>query len=314
MTLLMACAPVTPPGIAAQAVYIAADQEHMEVLTWENVGGTLQGEWIQRQMPDLSLLLPHPPSQFSWSGQVQDPSSFTLAVEGSVLKATIVDGQRLEIIGILQGYVQHTLWYQSTQEQANHIMQAFDAYAQAQLAFATLKTTLTSPPLDSQEASYAQSVHIAEQYVQGLREKHTTLASMDVICGTVALAQFRLVYPPDPSEFTVSSREQAGASARENAERVVSQTTLFQQLQRARNARAQALQRDVPAITASLSLVWKTLPDAGVERRGDSMLSHLEQAVETDITTMQQLKEEASRIASDIEYKAGRQGCPRLSS
>lgn len=295
------------PGVENQALYIAADRDHLAWLSWQKTNETtLHGEWMSRAMPDLHLLVQPKPIHTTWSGQVNG-STISATIAGSLLQGTVVR-QRLEMQGAIPGDVQSAVWHRVSQAQANAYIAVFEAYAKARLSYGYLQHTVEVLPVDSSIYTFAVSVGSAEQYVSDLRSKQAQVDGLSRICGTGLLAQFRAEFPPDVTMFTLSSYEQPGKSVQENAVHTMEQTTLWKQAQTYKVDWARAAATPLPQIDG-MALAWKTSPDNGAQEKAEAQLSQLRRMLETDLASMKNLQEEATRIGATIERKARAQGC-----
>jgi hypothetical protein len=320
--VLAGCGQSLPVSREAAAIYVAADRDHLALITWHKSGSNeLDGEWVSREMPDLQLLLQPKPVKTRWSGQIQDGGrTIALTVSGTVLQAEI-EKQWLKMTGFnTAGYFQGPLWYRISQEQANQYSAAFDAYGQARLEFALLRQMVASLPSDSDPYGYARLVLSAEWYVQGLREQRDQVKRLgEGMCGSGVLAQFWQKYPPVAGQFVLSSQERAEKTAGENAQVTLEASTLWQQIERYTRAWAQAVGKPVPQVVG-VSLAWRVSPEAlewrqgkqqrRVEEQAREQLAELNQSLVVNYHTMKSLKQEAERIGLEVEAQARARGCP----
>ena len=319
MSVLTACSQTTTLSSSSETSpsYIAADSNHLAVLRWQQGDGTsVHGTWVSHTMPELDhvLLLPSSPVTTPWSGQMHGDTTLSLTAAGALLHGTL-NGAHLTLSGSTpSGTVTGMIWTRVTSEHASRFEAAFDAFAQARLTTAQLKRSIGTPPPDSNSRTYAAQVGNAEETVATLEQKRKTLRGMQRICGTPPLALFWLASPPLASEFTLSSWEQTGKSAQENADLIVQHSTLATQLTDAEHARADVSRKSIPQGTG-VPLTWSILSETGTAQdvlmQGKAKRTQFLQALTTDLTTMTQMKKHADQINAEIEEKAREDGCPR---
>ena len=279
--------------------FLYTDPQTLELITWQQDSASLHGQWTVLQA--TGPLSDPGAATNGFTGQLkQQQVTITIGVQtwngtlnGSTLRLPITTGV---------GQLSEATWYAGSQADYNELAAAFIAYHQLRAAQLRLASTVQSPPVDSDPASYDRSVQTARQYVANLQTQESMIAASADPCSSTGI--FDELYPPDPSLFRLTPYA--------TAEIALTHTELASQVNAVREGWQSARGLPLPAVPG-LSLPWAV--SAQAEQRalapGQALYNDLLATLRRDYLQMSGLQQQSLRIGQEVAQVKQAHGCAR---